>query len=123
MAAPVNCLVSSLVTTRYFFSERKWLASSLTVWLRLGVAFFFWLVSTVLWLAGRFWPWGWAVGVVLFMFSFPSGPEKKGYLDFSSDAGSAICRSRHRHRCSFDQLSSAATGVPSESVNGRPWPS
>lgn len=47
--------------------------------LRYGVAVFFLLVSTVLWFCGRFWPWGWAVGVVLLLFAGPSDSEKKGY--------------------------------------------
>jgi hypothetical protein len=51
-------------------------------WLRLGVALAFLLLSTILWFSGRFWPWGWAVGIALLIFSFPSGPEKKGYHDF-----------------------------------------
>ena len=50
-------------------------------WLRLIVAQVFLLVSTLLWFAGTFWPWGWAVGVVLLLFSFPSNAEKKGYHD------------------------------------------
>jgi hypothetical protein len=51
-------------------------------WLRLGVALFFLLLSAGRWIAGRIWFWGWAVGGVLLLFSFPSGPEKKGYHDF-----------------------------------------
>src|SRR5262245_60432473 len=51
-------------------------------WVRLCVALFFLLLSTLLWLAGYFWPWGWAVGGVLLLFSFPSDAEKKGYHDF-----------------------------------------
>jgi hypothetical protein len=51
-------------------------------WLRVGVAVAFLLSSTILLLAGRFWPWGWAVGVVLLLFSFPSKAERKGYHDF-----------------------------------------
>jgi hypothetical protein len=51
-------------------------------WLRAGVALLFLLASTVLLLLGRFWPWGWAVGAVLLLLSFPSGPERKGYHDF-----------------------------------------
>jgi hypothetical protein len=51
-------------------------------WLRVGVAGVFLLLSTILWLANRFWPWGWAVGVVLLIFSFPSKLERKGYHDF-----------------------------------------
>ncbi len=51
-------------------------------WIRFGVAFVFLLLSTVLWFAGYFWPWGWVVGAVLLLLAFPSGPEKKGYHDF-----------------------------------------
>jgi len=40
------------------------------------------LASTVLWFAGRFWPWGWAVGVILLLFSFPNEAQKRGYHDF-----------------------------------------
>jgi len=48
--------------------------------LRLGVALFFIAVSTPLFFfAHRFWPWGWAVGLVLLCFSGPSDSEKKGY--------------------------------------------
>jgi hypothetical protein len=51
-------------------------------WLRVGVAVVFLLVSTIFWLAGRFWPWGWGIGIVLLIFSFPSKSERKGYHDF-----------------------------------------
>jgi hypothetical protein len=51
-------------------------------WLRAGVAGLFLLASTVLWFAGWFWPWGWAIGVVLLVFSFPNDAEKRGYHDF-----------------------------------------
>jgi hypothetical protein len=54
----------------------------LSPWFRFGVAIFFLLVSTGLWFAQIFWPWGWVVGIVLLLLSFPSGPEKKGYHDF-----------------------------------------
>jgi|GEM_PF-2571549 len=37
------------------------------------------LISTLMFLGGTFWPWGWAVGMVLFFFSFKSDSEKKGY--------------------------------------------
>lgn len=50
--------------------------------LRVGVACLFLLASTVLWLADWFWPWGWAAGLVLLVFSFPSKSERKGYHDF-----------------------------------------
>jgi hypothetical protein len=50
--------------------------------LRFGVAGMFLLLSTLLWFTGTFWPWGWVVGVVLLIFSFPSASEKKGYHDF-----------------------------------------
>jgi hypothetical protein len=42
----------------------------------------FLLISTVAFFAGYFWPWGWAVGGVLLMFSFPNDAEKRGYHDF-----------------------------------------
>lgn len=52
-------------------------------WLRLGVALLFLLASTVLWFGfDRFWPWGWVVGVVLLLFSFPNDAERRGYHDF-----------------------------------------
>jgi hypothetical protein len=51
------------------------------VWVRFGVAGLFLLASTALWLAGYFWPWGWAVGAVLLVFSFPSESERRGYHD------------------------------------------
>ncbi|MFO0926087.1 MAG: hypothetical protein U0736_03485 [Gemmataceae bacterium] len=50
--------------------------------LRYGVALLFLLASTVLWLRGTFWPWGWAIGVAFLLFAGPSGPRKKGYHDF-----------------------------------------
>jgi len=56
--------------------------AGLSPWLRFGVALAFLLVSTGLWLADRFWPWGWAIGIVLLLFSFPSDAQKKGYHDF-----------------------------------------
>ena len=31
---------------------------------------------------GRFWPWGWIMGVVLLIFSFPNDAQKRGYHDF-----------------------------------------
>ena len=46
---------------------------------RLGVAVFFLLLSTTLFFTGVFWPWGWAVGVILLLLSGPSDPEKRGY--------------------------------------------
>jgi len=55
-----------------WFAEIPW-------WVRLSVALAFILASTIIWFAGYFWPWGWAVGAVLLMFSFPSDSEKKGY--------------------------------------------
>jgi hypothetical protein len=36
-------------------------------------------VSTLALLGGIFWPWGWAVGIVLLFFSGKSSSEKKGY--------------------------------------------
>jgi len=52
----------------------------LPLWLRLGIALLLILISTLLWFcADRFWPWGWAMGVILLLFSGPSSSEKKGY--------------------------------------------
>lgn len=51
-------------------------------WLRLSVAVLCLLVSTGLYFAGRFWPWGWGGGIVLLLFSFPNDAEKRGYHDF-----------------------------------------
>ena len=59
----------------------EWWAG-LSPWLRFGVAGAFLLASTVLLLSGRVWFWGWAIGLVLLLFSFPSGPSKRGYHDF-----------------------------------------
>jgi hypothetical protein len=57
--------------------------AGLSPWIRFGVAGLLILLSTVLWFAADwFWPWGWVVGGVLLLLSFPSGPEKKGYHDF-----------------------------------------
>ena len=50
--------------------------------LRVGVALMFLLLSTILLLAGRFSPWGWAIGIALLIFSFPSNSERKSYHDF-----------------------------------------
>jgi hypothetical protein len=51
-------------------------------WIRASVAGAFLLLSTVILLCGRLWIWGWIVGAVLLVFSFPSKPERKGYHDF-----------------------------------------
>jgi len=55
-----------------WWSEQHWAV-------RYGVAFFFIAISTLFLLAGRIWPWGWAVGFVLLLFGGPSDSEKKGY--------------------------------------------
>jgi hypothetical protein len=49
---------------------------------RYGVAIVFLLISTGFWFAGRLWPWGWVVGVVLLLMAGASKAEKKGYHDF-----------------------------------------
>ncbi len=54
----------------------------LSPWLRFGVAIALLLVSTALWFARIFWPWGWVAGGILLVLSIPSGPQKKGYHDF-----------------------------------------
>lgn len=53
--------------------------SNLPAVLRYGVAIAFLAASTILLLSGRFWPWGWAVGIVLLLLAGPSDSEKKGY--------------------------------------------
>jgi len=55
-----------------WFGELPW-------WLRYGIAGIFILISTVMFIGGTFWPWGWAVGMVLLFFGGPSDSEKKGY--------------------------------------------
>jgi hypothetical protein len=50
--------------------------------LRMGVALALLLLSTILFFAGYLWIWGWLIGVVLLMFSFPNDAEKRGYHDF-----------------------------------------
>jgi hypothetical protein len=47
--------------------------------LRYAVAILLLLISTGLWFAGRFWPWGWGAGTVLLFFAGPSDSEKNGY--------------------------------------------
>ena len=45
---------------------------------RFGLAGVCLLVSTLLWLAGIFWPWGWGAGVILLLLAgFRSDTEKK----------------------------------------------
>jgi hypothetical protein len=56
----------------------------LSWWLRLSVALAFLVAGAVLWFVGgepMAW-WVMAVGVAFLLFSFPSGPEKRGYRDF-----------------------------------------
>jgi hypothetical protein len=55
--------------------------AGLSPWVRFGVSGSFLLLSTALWLSGYFWPWGWAAGGVLLIFSFPSESERRGYHD------------------------------------------
>jgi hypothetical protein len=59
----------------------EWWAG-LNPWIRFGVAVVLLLISTVLWLAGQIWIWGWVAGGVLLLFCFPSDAERKGYHDF-----------------------------------------
>lgn len=39
-------------------------------------------LSTVLWLAGSFWPWGWGIGAVLLCASFPTDGERNKWGDW-----------------------------------------
>jgi hypothetical protein len=54
----------------------------LSPFIRLGVAFAFLIASTAAWFFNYFWPWGWGIGCIMLVFSFPSRAEKKGYHDF-----------------------------------------
>jgi hypothetical protein len=53
--------------------------SGLSPFWRYGVGLLFLAISTLLWLGGTLWPWGWIVGVVLLLLGGPSDSEKKGY--------------------------------------------
>jgi hypothetical protein len=46
---------------------------------RYGLAGLFILLSTVLFLVDVLWPWGWVLGILMFLFGGPSDSEKKGY--------------------------------------------
>jgi hypothetical protein len=59
----------------------EWWAG-LNTWLKVGVALVLLSISTILWFTGRFWPWGWAAGLILLLFSFPNQAQKKGFHDF-----------------------------------------
>lgn len=49
-------------------------------WMRFGAAFaFLGFAAWIYFSSGRIWISGWAIGAILFLFSFPSGPERKGY--------------------------------------------
>ncbi len=65
----------------YDFSLFEWWGG-LSPWIRFGVALLFLALSTILWFLGYFFPWGWGVGIILLLFSFPTRAEKKGYHDF-----------------------------------------
>jgi hypothetical protein len=59
----------------------EWWAG-LPPWLRFGVAGIFLMISTVILLFGRIWIWGWVIGAVLLVFSFPNKAQRRGYHDF-----------------------------------------
>lgn len=48
-------------------------------WLRYGFALLMLLISTILFFCGIFWPWGWAMGLILLLLSGRSQSEKDGY--------------------------------------------
>lgn len=58
----------------------EWFAG-LNTWVKVSVSLLLILSSTLLWFAGWFWPWGWAVGVILLLCSFPNDVQKRGYHD------------------------------------------
>ncbi len=49
------------------------------LWLRALIGLGFLAVSTVFWLSGWFWPWGWAVGGIILLASIPSGRRQSRY--------------------------------------------
>jgi hypothetical protein len=53
----------------------------LSPWIRFSVAGLFLLYAGIMLAFGRFSVWGWAVGIALLIFSFPSRNERKGYHD------------------------------------------
>lgn len=48
-------------------------------WARKGIAVGILLLTTIIFLCGWFWPWGWAVGGVLLLFSGRNDSDKSGY--------------------------------------------
>jgi hypothetical protein len=58
----------------------EWLVG-LSPWVKFSVGLLFLLISTGMWFAGYFWPWGWFIGAVLIMLSPPNDVQKKGYHD------------------------------------------
>ncbi|MBX9682001.1 MAG: hypothetical protein K2X38_24855 [Gemmataceae bacterium] len=50
--------------------------------LKMGVSLGLIGISTVLWFAGYLWLWGWIIGSILLVFSFPNDAQKRGYHDF-----------------------------------------
>ncbi len=56
----------------------EWWSELGPLW-RYGLPVLLLAISTLLWIGGTFWPWGWAVGGVMLLFSGPSDSEKKGY--------------------------------------------
>ena len=55
-----------------WWAELHWTTRLLIPLILLGI-------STALYFCDIFWPWGWAVGTVLLLFSGRSDAEKKGY--------------------------------------------
>lgn len=74
------CYVFKVIEENEMWLFEWW--AGLSPLLRFGIAGVFLAISTILWFCDRFWPYGWGVGLVLLMFSFPSRAERKGYHDF-----------------------------------------
>ena len=49
------------------------------LWLRALVGLGLLAVSSVIWFAGWFWPWGWVVGGIILLASIPSGRRSSRY--------------------------------------------
>lgn len=56
--------------------------AGLNTWLKFSVAGALLLSSTIFLFLDYFWPWGWAAGAILLLFSFPNDAQKRGYHDF-----------------------------------------
>ena len=71
----------------------KWLAGFKLGMLAVSIVLI--AISTIFFVEGEFWPWGWAVGIVFSFFSFKSETEKKGYRFLESPEGAPMFEMDH----------------------------